>query len=56
MRRATELFEKQVKDGFGSPGQFDIPLMEHAFNESNPIIKINKSENEDEKRRSRWIS
>ncbi len=50
VRRAAELFEKHVKDRSNSSGQFGINLMEHAFNERKPIIKINKFENKEEKK------
>ncbi len=53
VRRATELFEKQVKDISGITGQFGISLMEHAFDENTPFIKINKFENADDKREQR---
>ena len=50
VRRATELFEKLVIEISNSPGQFGVSLIEHVFNENNPIIKINKFENEDDKK------
>ena len=50
VRRATELFEKLVVEKSNSPGQFGIPLIEHVFNENNPIIKINKFETKDDKK------
>lgn len=50
VRRATELFEKLVIERSNSPGQFGIPLIEHVFNEKNPILKINKFETENDKK------
>lgn len=50
VRRATELFEKLVIEGSNSPGEFGINLMRKVFDEENPSIKINKLENEDDKK------
>jgi len=50
VRRATELFEKFVKDNSNSPKLFGTNLMEHAFNENAPILKVNKFENDSDKK------
>lgn len=50
VRRATELFEKLVIERSNSPGQFGINLIKHIFDEDNPIIRINKFENEDDRK------
>ena len=51
VRRATELFEKQVKDVSGSPAQFGVSPHGNTLSMSaNPIIKVNKYVNEDDKK------
>jgi uncharacterized protein (TIGR02391 family) len=39
-----------VIEGSNSPGEFGINLMRKVFDEENPSIKINKLENEDDKK------